>query len=556
MGPGARREEELIGHLSQMSKTIDELHSRNSAAEAANVAKSEFLANMSHELRTPLNAICGYSQLLEHVAGAALGDTNRGYLNNIVRSAAVLLDMINDVLEFAKLEAGQVSISLAPNNVHQIIEEVVADMDAAAKQQGITLAFNPAEDSLPLVNVDSGRLGQILRNLLSNAIKYNRANGRVEVLATRVDEKIRILVRDTGLGIAPDMLPHLFEPYHRLGAERGTIEGTGLGLAICNRLAAMMGTEIECESSAAGSTFWLDLALATAQTLSSQLEQDAVRIFETLAGRHILYVDDNAANRTLMKDVIGVLTAAELTIAETAGEGWDLASANAFDLIILDVHLPDMSGIDLLTRIRQEIQGDVPIIALSAAAMKQDIARGMEAGFTAYVTKPFKAADLLRTLSDALEDAAATRASEADELRIDTDTDGIILVIEDELPVRLLIVDQLEEAGYTVLQASNGGSALTALRHCTPNILLVDFAMPGMNGVELTLKAREQIPGLPAIVISAYADEAALAEISGPRTAVLRKPFAAAELQKMVAKMLRASREDRDRPEDGVRRIA
>jgi CheY-like chemotaxis protein len=348
---------------------------------------------------------------------------------------------------------------------------------------------------------------------------------------------IRILVRDTGFGIAAADLPNLFEPYNRLGAERGTIEGTGLGLAICNRLAKMMQTEIGCESGVDGSAFWIDLAIAPPMAASPSIDIPAKGV-TSMDQIQILYVDDDESCINLLKEIINVRTSATITVARTSGEARRLIATNRFDVIILDINLPDTTGFDLLYRIRHDVSQVVPVVALSAAARKQDIAAGLAAGFTSYVTKPFNTDNLIEVICNALADAVEAREDAVLDPPENSKGRDTVLVIEDELEIRLMIVDQLEELGYNVLHANSGTSGLASFRRNTPDMVLVDFSMPGMNGVEVTNKARELVPNLPAIIISAYADAGSLFEIIGPRTSVLRKPFSAKDLRKAVDRML------------------
>lgn len=406
IAPRSKKELKLGNEISCLTATVNTLRVEQAASDAANRAKSEFLANMSHELRTPLNAISGYAQLLERAAGPLLSETQRSYLANILRGGRCLLDMVNDVLEFAKLEAGQITVSIETLNAVPIIEDALRDLNSFASERGVALGFRAPERPVPLVHVDKVRLAQIMRNLLSNAIKYNRPAGAVDVSLEFGDgETLSILVKDTGYGISHDGIGKLFEPYNRLGAERGAIEGTGLGLAITKRLLEMMHGQINCTSTVdEGSIFCIDLPATAAAIGAAQTPHTDLPLDEYLSGRNILYVDDNATNRILMQEMFSTLTPAKLITANTGNEGLELVLSHHFDLIVLDIHLPDIDGYELLSRIRGagERLAQVPVIALSAAAMKQDIKKGQAAGFYTYLTKPFVVDELLQTVSYAM----------------------------------------------------------------------------------------------------------------------------------------------------------
>ncbi len=393
--------------LAALTEQVSVLTGEHAVSEAANRAKSEFLADISHELRTPLNAIFGYAQLLKGAPGPQLSETQKRHLDAIVKGGECLLDLVNDVLDFAKIEAGKVVIKLGHFGAVPIVEAVLASVSNFAAERGVTLCLNLELDlPPPVVLVDKRRLNQILQNLISNAIKYNRQNGRVEVIVARDDaQMVTIGIKDTGRGIPQEKFGELFQPYQRLGAERGPEEGTGLGLAISKTLLEMMGGTIGCESIVGEMTcFWIKVPLATGQVIRRFADEPEQLTFEDLADRRLLYIDDNRTNRVLMEEVFTTLVQADLITAETGEKGIHLALSQDFDLIILDIYLPDIGGYDVLSRLRGAggKLATVPIIALSAAAMKEDIARGSEAGFYAYMTKPFNVERFLQTIRGAL----------------------------------------------------------------------------------------------------------------------------------------------------------
>jgi PAS domain S-box-containing protein len=252
----------LIGTVQDVTdlKRIEQaLIAARDEAERANRAKSDFLSSMSHELRTPMNAILGFSQLMEFDDN--LPAEHKENVREIISAGSHLLQLINEVLDLAKVESGRIALTLEPVDVHALVEESLKLVSTAAEQRAIRVQYTGLEDAV--VRADRTRLKQALLNLLSNAVKYNRANGRVEVVVQRTDQgQLRILVRDTGPGIAPDKLGKLFQPFSRLGAEATGVEGTGIGLTITRRIIEMMGGRVDVSSEAGvGSTFWIDLPL-------------------------------------------------------------------------------------------------------------------------------------------------------------------------------------------------------------------------------------------------------------------------------------------------------
>ena len=361
-------------------------------AEKASRAKSEFLSRMSHELRTPLNAILGFGQLLEL---DELSDRQRENVKYILKGGGHLLELINEVLELARIESGQLALSPEPVALAETVTETIALVQPLASARGISL--NTELGSLGAevhVHADRQRLKQILLNLLSNAIKYNRPHGRVDVSAANVvPGRLRISVADTGIGIDPDHLARVFEPFDRLGAESGEVEGTGLGLALSKRLIEAMGGSIAFDSvPGAGTTFTLDLALADPPDLGEIRPQvpdeDSVDIS---AGDHrlVLYIEDNLSNVTLVERILELEPGLELIPAMQGGLGLDLAREHRPALIVLDLHLPDMGGEEVLRRLRSEPEtSEIPVVVLSADASKRQIGRVLELGASDYLTKP------------------------------------------------------------------------------------------------------------------------------------------------------------------------
>lgn len=377
------------------------------AAEKANRAKSEFLSRMSHELRTPLNAILGFGQLLD-LGMNATNDTEKQYVKHIMNSGQHLLALINEVLDLARIDAGKFELKPEQVSVPEVLDECLVLAQPLAKTHGIAISINHPNDSRLFVWADHKCLKQIILNLVSNAIKYNRKDGRVTVSYRKTaDEKIRLSITDTGIGIPQDKWGQLFQPFNRIGAENSRIEGTGIGLAITKSLVESMNGKIGFESTTgAGSEFWFELPLALDNIDSSApLEEkptNRITDMETVKAK-ILCIEDNLFNQELMKEIMSMFPDIELLMETTAEQGLAIAEKELPQLILMDINLPGMSGIDALRIIRRHhTLAKTPVVALSAASMVEDIEKGMVAGFDAYLTKPFDIQDFKQTIEKIL----------------------------------------------------------------------------------------------------------------------------------------------------------
>lgn len=377
------------------------------AAEKANRAKSEFLSRMSHELRTPLNAILGFGQLLDLGMNAA-NDTEKQYVKHIMNSSQHLLALINEVLDLARIDAGKFELKPEQVSVPEVLDECLVLAQPLAKTHGIAVLINHPSDSRLFVWTDHKCLKQIVLNLVSNAIKYNRKDGRVIVSYRKTaDEKIRLSITDTGIGIPQDKWEQLFQPFNRIGAENSRIEGTGIGLAITKSLVESMNGRIGFESTAgAGSEFWFEFPQATDNIDHSvSLEEKpaaGITDMKTVNAK-ILCIEDNLLNQELMKKIMSMFPGVELLIETTAEQGLATAEKELPQLILMDINLPGMSGIDALRIIRKHrTLAKTPVIALSAASMVEDIETSMNAGFDAYITKPFDIQDFKQTIEKIL----------------------------------------------------------------------------------------------------------------------------------------------------------
>jgi len=388
-----------------------ELERARAAAEKANLAKSDFLSSMSHELRSPLNAILGFAQLINSDTPPPT-PSQAASVDQILHAGWYLLQLINEILDLAQIESGKLALSREPTSLAEVLLECQAMIEPQGQKKGIRMTF-PASGCPYFVDADRTRLKQVLINLLSNAIKYNRPNGTVAVDCTiTAPTRIRISVRDTGAGLPPDMLQQLFQPFNRLGQERSTEEGTGIGLVMSKRLVELMGGVIGVESTVGfGSVFWFELNSTAEPQLGIDTEHPVVmapaRIPPGAPLRTLLYVEDNPANLKLVEQLIARRPDMRLLSARDGNTGIELARANQPEVILMDINLPGISGIEALKILREDpATAHIPVVALSANAMPRDIERGLEAGFFRYLTKPIKVNEFMDTLAVALKFAA------------------------------------------------------------------------------------------------------------------------------------------------------
>ncbi len=393
-----------IWDLTDDERRAAELRDARAAAEAASAAKSEFLSSMSHELRTPLNAILGFAQLLQRDKKEPLSERHRDRVDQILKGGQHLLRLIDDILDLSRIEAGGVSISTEPVSVRDVLEELKRTLEPTAARQGIHVELEALPLALPMVSVDRTRFAQILMNFGSNAIKYNRPSGKVTFsVSTPRAERVRVTVRDTGMGIPQDKQEKLFQPFQRAGQETGPIEGTGIGLVITRRLAQLMGGEVGFRSTlGAGSDFWVEVPLHAAgpqPVASPAVREWAAEQLANGGNRVVLYVEDNPANVAFMRDLVSSFENIDLITTPTAEVGVELAKSRRPDAIIMDINLPGMSGLDALRALRAlpETKG-IPVIALTAAASERDRKSGIEAGFYQYLTKPVKVDEFVAAL--------------------------------------------------------------------------------------------------------------------------------------------------------------
>jgi signal transduction histidine kinase/ActR/RegA family two-component response regulator len=378
-----------------------ELREAKEAADKANAAKSEYLSRMSHELRTPLNAILGFAQLLEL---EDLTEEQNENLHFILNAARHLLALINEVLDIAAIEAGRLPLSLEPVAVADVVAEAVSLIRPLADQHQVLLVSPPVSCQVHVMG-DRQRLKQILLNLLSNAVKYNRQGGRVELeCGPAGDDRMRIQVADTGPGIAPEAIDQLFVPFERLGSEQTGVEGAGLGLPLSRRLAEAMGGTLEVATTIGqGSRFFVELPQAEGPVQRAErqqeLEEPAQPDPEPTSELTVLYIEDNLSNLQLVERVLSRRPGVRLISAMRPQLGLELAAEHDPDLILLDLHLPDMPGQEVFRRLQAEPRtAQVPVVVLSADARPSLIDELLAQGVRAFMTKPLDVKELLELL--------------------------------------------------------------------------------------------------------------------------------------------------------------
>ncbi len=387
-------------------------------AERANLAKSRFMSRMSHELRTPLNAVLGLAQLLRvqasqgnamHVNASRVNVQQQGHLDTIADAGKELLALVDETMDLSRMDAGEMRVACVPVNLSNLVTAALQAVGPMARAQGVALAPSPLRREL-WVQGDPVRLRQVLLNLLSNAIKYNRSGGGVAVRLAACNGDVKLVVQDTGQGLTPQQQAQLFEPYNRLGAERSGVQGTGIGLSIARGLATLMGGRLEMRSTVGvGSEFALSLRQVAAPLAAEPLQPDsglgALEENRDVRGS-VLYVEDNDVNVLVFGACLARRPEVRLHVATNAAQALALARREAVDLVVLDLNLPDMTGLELARQLRQlPALAKVPMALLTADATPQTAAQARDEGFHKLWHKPFDAGQLLSDVDALLERA-------------------------------------------------------------------------------------------------------------------------------------------------------
>jgi len=383
-------------------------------SDKANKMKSEFLSNMSHELRTPLNAILGYGQLLEMKSE---NEESQNYTKEILKGGNHLLTLINEILDLSKIEAGHLDLYIEDCSLNTLLDECIALIKPLAIKHDISIINNISADVNYIIKVDYTRIKQALLNLLSNAVKYNRDEGSITInIENLPDQQLHISITDTGKGLYPDQINRLFNPFERIEAKNSNIEGTGIGLTITKRLIEAMEGSIGVTSlPGQGTTFWLEfrqynddtiipLENDNLQTDSTQTDSTQTEKISTTLNKTILYIEDDSANLRLMDNIIKNVTTHSLISAPNASLGLKLIKTQKPDLILLDINLPDMDGYQVMALLQaDDATKHIPVIALSANAMENDMLKSDNAGFQKYLTKPINVKKLLSSIKAIFE---------------------------------------------------------------------------------------------------------------------------------------------------------
>lgn len=377
-----------------------ELENARIDAEKANAAKTEFLSRMSHELRTPMNAILGFAQLLDRDRDD-MSESQTESVHEILDAGYHLLDLINDMLDLSRIESGMMKLDIRHFELEPVIQECMQFVRDMANSHSVSINLDHESIAQKQVFADPVRLKQVLINLFSNAVKYNRKGGSVQISAYSNDNRVYVLVRDTGIGIPQDKIEEIFLPFTRIDTERKEIEGTGIGLTIAMKILRMMNGGIQVESrESEGSVFTIDLPSYGIGAVSQAPEKIFIDNREICTEKKsIIYIEDNHSNRALIRSLLGKETNIDFRETESAEQGLRLIEEQKPDLILLDIHMAGMNGFEMFDELQKNPETrDIPVIAMSGNALPADIDRAIAMGFAEYITKPIDVGNFKKIL--------------------------------------------------------------------------------------------------------------------------------------------------------------
>lgn len=521
------------------------------AAQTANRAKTDFLSRMSHELRTPLNAVTGFAQLLAHSARDRLDEGERHQLGLITAAGSQLGALIDDVLDVSRIEAGHLSVYSTNFFINQVLDEVLEFAESAAAAAHVQLVRTYCTKPNCSVRTDTNRLRQVLSNLVSNAIKYNRPGGLVEIDIVADSEYTAVRVKDSGIGMSAEQLDELFQPFNRLGQERGLIAGTGIGLVLSRQLVNLLGGSLDITSVANVGTEAV-LRLANLKAISAHDSEPATSVKPTAGERQeprgtVLYIEDNPVNVLIVQEALSRWNDVELLIANDGQEGMRIIEEASIDLVLLDMYLPNMSGMEVLSAVRNnELTLNIPMVALSASAMNAEAQAAIDAGANEYWTKPIDFPRFFEGVATYLRRARAKEsANEHGSLGVtsehqhcsnsttwrpaDASPPGrkkLVLVADDHEDAADCLSTLLDcEPGFAGMAAIDGEEALTLAFARRPDAAILDIDMPRRGGIETARLLRQAFGESPPLLI-ALTGRSSLAEVRQAAVFdhVLRKP--------------------------------